>query len=65
MVLVRTYEQLRKRVRQRIGSLVAYLTKDLRGYDRLREFINKMEEMYHWYRKVKRREVNLFVVGPE
>ena len=65
MVLVRTYEQLRKRVRQRIGSLVAYLTKDLRGYDRLREFVGKMEEMYHWYRKVKRREVNLWVVGPE
>jgi len=65
VVLVRTYEQLRKRVRQRIGSLVAYLTKDLRGYERLREFIDGMEMMYHWYRKIKRREVNLFVVGPE
>jgi len=59
-MLVRTFEILILEIRKRIGQHAAYRTRSYRSYDRLREHIELMEDLYHTYRKIKRSSVNLF-----
>jgi len=59
-MLVRTFEILILEIRKRIGQHAAYRTKQYKGFDRLKEHIELMEDLYHTYRKIKRSSVNLF-----
>jgi len=60
-MLVRTAETLHLEIKKRIGYLQAYLTRGYRGYDRLKKSIETMTDLWHEYRKTKRKGVNLWV----
>ena len=54
-------EHMYMEVRKRLGELQSYLTRGYRSYDRIRPAVQTMKRLYHEYRKVKRREVNLWL----
>ena len=58
-MLVRTFEDLVMEVRKRLPKLaVSRIT--TRSYNKLKDYIVTMSDLYHVYRRIKRRGVNLW-----
>jgi len=59
-VIARTFERKYIEIRQNLARLASRLTKQYRSYDRLRETITTLSDLFHEYRKINRRGVNLW-----
>jgi len=59
-VIARTFERKYIELRQNLTRLASQLTKQYRSYDRLRETITTLSDLFHEYRKINRKVVNLW-----
>jgi len=59
-MLVRRYENLLFEVKKRLGKVVAKRTRELRSFDRLKQQVDVMQELWREYRKIRRKTTNLF-----
>ena len=59
-MLVRRFETIYMEMKKRYAYLGAYISRTERSYDRLKLHIETMEDLYHRYRIIKYRRVNLW-----
>ena len=59
-MLVRRFENLLFEVKKRLGKVAAESTRELRSFDRLKQQVDVLQELWREYRKIRRKTTNLF-----